>query len=68
MAIPDDISFPITCKVCGHEIKETVGRIKTNPVVICVCGNQIRVNLDTKELDAQVAGLQAKIRDLSKQR
>lgn len=66
--MPDDISLPITCKACGHEIKETIGRIKRDPVVTCVCGNQIRVNLNTEELDAQIAGLQRKIGDLFKKR
>lgn len=68
MTIPDDISIPIPCKACGQEIKESIGRIKRDPIVTCVCGNQIRVNLDANEIDAQVAGLQSKIRDMLKKR
>jgi transcription elongation factor Elf1 len=38
--LTDDLMFPIPCPHCGHEVQESLARIKDNPTIECPACSQ----------------------------
>lgn len=65
MAFLDQQKIAFRCPGCGHELKETVGRLKLNPNIHCVgCGKTIEIS--SGELKKAVDGVDASIANLRK--
>lgn len=56
-SLRDELTFPIECPKCGHEIPQTLAQLKDNPVLVCsACGENVQVTSDaaTREAAEQV--------------
>ena len=59
----DSKTMPFPCPGCGQEFKETIGRLKNNPTLVCPgCGKATTINAD--ELREGIAAVQKSFDDL----
>jgi len=63
----DTVKVPIPCPQCGHEIEETIGRLKSNPKLTCRCGASIDVEADkllrvVEKIEHELAKLRSGLR------
>jgi transcription elongation factor Elf1 len=42
--LANEIMIPIPCPHCGHEVEESLTKVKTNPEIVCAaCGQTFEV-------------------------
>jgi transposase-like protein len=52
--LANEIMIPIPCPHCGHEVEESLTKVKTNPEIVCAaCGQTFEV---ANEPSVEVAG------------
>ena len=43
----DEVELTFDCPICGQKIKESIGRLKKNPDLICGgCGGSVHIEAD----------------------
>lgn len=68
----DSKVITIPCPECGHETKETIGRLKHNPKIPCGgCGKTLAINADKltaglKEAEKSIDSLRDTLRNFGK--
>lgn len=63
--ILDDQAIKIPCPHCGHELSQTIGKLKTNPKLTCTkCRGQISV--DANQMRREVAKVEQALADLQR--
>ncbi|WP_440105387.1 hypothetical protein [Acidovorax sp. BL-A-41-H1] len=71
----DNHQVDISCAKCGHKFKETLGRLKNNPMLKCTrCGTNIQIDsggpqglaTGLKKMDNALADLQRSVKKLGK--
>lgn len=55
----------IPCPQCGHKLSETIGKLKTDPKLICpACGTGIEI--DAAQMRRDLAGVEQQLADLQR--
>ncbi len=70
----DNVQVDIACPKCGRKFKESLGRLKNNPLVARTCGQSIQINASgksglaqgLKSVDKSMADLKATLKKLGK--
>lgn len=63
-SILDTQAIDVPCPSCGHKLRETIGRLKTNPKLSCSsCSAEI--NVDASELKREIAALEKQLAQLT---
>ncbi|RYE43832.1 MAG: hypothetical protein EOP24_26675 [Hyphomicrobiales bacterium] len=71
----DKAQVDITCPKCARKIKESLGRLKNNPLLRCPgCGTEIQINANgpkglapgLKKVDNAMADLKRSLKNLGK--
>lgn len=61
----DSQCIDIPCPHCGHQLGETLGKLKTNPTLVCPsCKGSTEV--DATDLRSKIAGIEKQLADLGK--
>ena len=61
----DSQTLDISCPGCGHKIKESIGRLKTNPKLTCPACSAV-IDIDAKQLRAGIEEAQQALADFER--
>ncbi|RLK45965.1 hypothetical protein [Cupriavidus plantarum] len=61
----DDASIDLPCPKCGHEIQETIGRLKNDPDLICPACKTV-IAIDAAQLRGGMDEAQQSLDDLER--
>ena len=66
MASPlDSQTVEVPCPHCGHKLRETIGKLKTNPKLTCRHCSGV-VDIDASDLCRKITGVEKQLTDLSR--
>lgn len=61
----DSRAVDIPCTKCGRKLRETIGKLKTDPQLVCTaCGT--RIQIDASQLRRQIAAVEKQLADLGR--
>lgn len=63
-SVLDSQTIDISCPSCGHKLRQSIGRLKLNPQLICRCGQVINVN--ESNMSREIAKVDKGLADLGK--
>jgi DNA-directed RNA polymerase subunit RPC12/RpoP len=61
----DDASLALPCPKCGHEIQETVGRLKNDPDITCPACSTV-ISIDSTQLRGGLEQAQESLNELDR--
>lgn len=61
----DDASIGLPCPKCGHEIQETIGRLKNDPDITCPACNTV-IGIDAAQLRGGLEEAEESLSDLER--
>lgn len=61
----DSQRIDIPCPHCGHKLSEAIGKLKTNPQLVCPACKGV-TEVDASDLRSKIAGIEKQLANLGK--